>query len=306
MSLQHTRQALEHDAIQPESFGRERLQAALRELVINGSIEIRNNFSESLEQARGELPFGMRIYIRSLHGQDGEVSLERIRALHAAGFDPVPHIAARRIRARSELRVFLQAAVQESGVSRVLVIGGDLPAAQGPYADAGAVLRDGVLQEAGIREIGLAAYPEGHADVPRESLSAILLDKLRVAASAGLGTYVVTQFSFVPARITDFCASLSRLAPETSVYVGLAGPASPEQLARYAKICGVSTSIRALTDLGFKAASMVRYTEPDTQLEAVARYCMARGDACNVTGIHVYSFGGFMKSSQWMYRLYCK
>jgi len=281
------------------------LQNIIKDLVINGSIEIRHRFTESVVQAREVLPYGMRIYIRSLHEQSVAASLDRISALHAAGFDPVPHIAARRIRSRPELLEFLTAAVRDYGVSRVLLIGGDITDTLGPYADASALLRDGVLVEGGIREVGLAGYPEGHAHIPKSRINHILQEKLRLAGELGLGTYLLTQFSFIPARVVEFCASMSRLCPQATIYVGIAGPADPLLLANYAKICGVSDSIRALTTQGFEAARAVSDTDPRAQLEAVARYCATR-ESCNVMGIHVYSFGGFIKSSQWMHQLYSK
>lgn len=305
MPLPSSDHAYSSSGKQSRANDKQRLQMISKDLVVNGSIEIRHRFSESVAQAREDLPYGMRIYIRSLHDQTVAASLDRIKALHEAGFDPVPHIAARRIKSRDELQDFLSTAVRDYGVSRVLLIGGDIAEVKGPYNDASAVLMDGVLEANGIREIGLAAYPEGHVRIANERLHQILQDKLELVARIGLGTYIVTQFSFVPARVVDFCAMLSRRFPETSIYVGIAGPTEPAKLVNYANICGVSASIRAMTDLGLKAAQVVSHTEPGSQLEAVARYCAAR-ETCNVTGIHVFSFGGFIKSSQWMHRLYSK
>lgn len=285
--------------------GKQRLKEIARDLIVNGSIEIRNTTLAKVRQGRELLPYGVRVYVRSLHNQDPGVSLDTIRILAGAGFDPVPHIAARWIRSRGELSDFLSEAVRSYGVRRVLLIGGDISEVMGPYTDAGAVLADGVLESTGIREIGFAAYPEGHAVISKAVLADALAQKLQLAANSGFGSYIVTQFSFVPSRIVDFCALMSRKYPETSVYVGIAGPTDPDNLTRYANICSVSASIRALTEQGFKAAKLISYTDPEAQLEAVARYCAAR-ESCNVTGIHVFSFGGFIKSSQWMHRIYSK
>jgi len=280
-----------------------RLKEIARDLIVNGSIEIRNISPGRLQQGRELLPYGIRVYIRSLHNQNPETSLENISLLARTGFDPVPHIAARWIRSRNELRDFLTEAVRLHGVSRILLIGGDIDEVMGPYTDAKTVLQDGVLETTGIREIGFAAYPEGHALIPKEVLSTALAEKLQLAASNGFGSYIITQFSFVPSRIVDFCALMSRNNPDTSIYVGIAGPTDPDNLTRYANICSVSASIRALTEQGFKAAKLISHTDPGAQLETVARYCAAR-ETCNVTGIHVFSFGGFIKSSQWMHRVY--
>jgi methylenetetrahydrofolate reductase (NADPH) len=188
-------------------------------------------------------------------------------------------------------------------VHRVLLIGGDIPEPAGPYVDAAAVLRDGILAEMGIREVGLAGYPEGHPRIPPRVLDVALEEKLTLVSDQGLGSYVVTQFSFVPSRIVEYCARLARAAPKLPIYVGMPGPTTPAALVRYARICGVSTSLRALIDLGFKAARLLRHTSPEEQLVVLAHYCAAR-PVCNVVGVHIFSFGGFLKSAEWMHRMY--
>ena len=113
----------------------------------------------------------------------------------------------------------------------MLLIGGDDAQARGPYADAAAVLRDGVLAECGVREVGLPGYPEGHPRIAAAVLEQALEEKLMLAAGQGLGTYMVTQFSFAPARVIEYCAGMARERPTLPVYVGLAGPDRAPDLA---------------------------------------------------------------------------
>lgn len=124
-----------------------------------------------------------------------------------------------------------------------------------------------------------------------------------LASNQGLGICVVTQFSFAPSRIVEYRAGLARTAPEVAVYVGLPGPTNPALLIRYARMCGVSTSLRALIDRGFKAARLFSHTAPHEQLSMLAHHCAARR-ACNVAGVHIFSFGGSFESAQWMCCVY--
>jgi methylenetetrahydrofolate reductase (NADPH) len=80
----------------------------------------------------------------------------------------------------------------------------------------------------------------------------------------------------------------------------MAGPTDLVSLMRYARLCGVSTSLRALQDLGMKAAKLVMHTDPMEQLHLLAHHC-ATDTANNIIGIHLYSFGGFPGSAQWMH-----
>jgi methylenetetrahydrofolate reductase (NADPH) len=156
-----------------------------------------------------------------------------------------------------------------------------------------------LLADCGVREIGVAGYPEGHPRIPLNALEKALSRKLELAAQQAIGVYVLTQFSFAPARVVDYCATLARLWPDLPVYVGIAGPNDPAALLRYAQRCGVSGSLRALRSLGSGIAQLVTNTDPQDQLVAVARYTRNR-EPSNVVGVHLYSFGGAVRTAAWM------
>jgi len=269
------------------------------ELVINGSIELSTESLEVIPLAKRLLPFGMAVYLPKMLRRPLEDKLPMINALHAAGFDPVPHIAARQVDSASGLRSYLDKVVNESGVHRVMVIGGDNPQVAGPFADSAALIGSGILAQAGIHEIDVAGYPEGHPRISLEVLKADLDTKLNMAADQGLGINIITQFSFAPSRIVEYCDELAHSVPHVPVYVGLAGPTNAVSLLRFARRCGVSESLRALSSLGVKAAALACHTSPDEQVEVLARYC-AGHEASNVIGLHVFSFGDFARSAEWV------
>jgi len=275
------------------------LKSRITDLVAAGSLEISPRELHRLGEVAALLPKDTCVYIPSLPGLPLSRTLEMVAALRAAGLDPVPHVSARRIIDKQEFRRFLRQCVEEYAVHRVLVIGGDEPKAKGPYNDSLDVLREGVIAEAGIREIGVSGYPEGHPRIERQDLEKAFAEKLRLADLQGLGLYVVTQFSFSPQRIVEFCAQLARSAPSVGVYVGIAGPSDPAALLRYAQRCGVSTSLRALRNLGTGIARLVVHTDPQEQVAALAGYLQGR-EAGNVVGVHLYSFGGAVRTAGWM------
>ncbi|HYN12012.1 MAG TPA: methylenetetrahydrofolate reductase [Burkholderiales bacterium] len=283
----------------PASATERALAARLSELLAAGSLEISPRELHRAGEVAALLPAGSCVYIPSLPGLPLSRTLEAIAALRKAGLDPVPHVSARRIADRDEFRDFLKQASSKHGVHRVLLVGGDEPQPNGPYADSLQILAQGVLKDSGIREIGVGGYPEGHPRIAGLVLREAFEKKLRLAAQQGLGVYVVTQFSLAPARVVDFCAALARAAPEVSVYVGVAGPTDAARLLRYAQRCGVSASLRALRTLGSGIGQLVTNTDPHEQVISLARYSLSR-EPSNVVGIHLYSFGGAVRTADWM------
>jgi len=274
-------------------------RARLAELVAAGSLEISPREMHQAAAVAAELPTGTCVYIPSLPGLPLARTLEMVAALAQAGLDPVPHVSARRVLDRAEFRHFLECAVKQHGVHRVLLIGGDEPKPKGPFQDSLQILEEGLLAGCGIREIGVAGYPEGHPGISSQVLDKSFRRKIDLAREQKLGLYVVTQFSFAPARIVEFCSQLARTAPGVSVYAGIAGPTDPVALARYAQRCGVSVSLRALKNLGSGIAKLVTHTDPTEHVMAVARYSAGR-EPGNVAGVHLYSFGGAVRTAAWM------
>ena len=277
----------------------EGVPATFSELVSNASIEIAPRERAEIARVAEALPVNSCIYVPAPAKRPLAETLDAVAAIRRAGLDPVPHIAARRFASKAELAGFLAAAVGEHGVHRVMLIAGDEPGPRGPYADALQVLEEGVLSRHGVREVGVSGYPEGHGRISNSVLATAFARKLVLAREQGLGAYVVTQFSFSTTRIGAFCAELARREPEVPVYVGMAGPADPAALMRYAQICGVSASLRAMRNLGATMVGLATHTDPHEQLLAVARYSDARSD-CNVIGIHLYSFGGAVRTAHWL------
>jgi methylenetetrahydrofolate reductase (NADPH) len=275
------------------------LQERLAELVAASSLELAPRELHRAADMAALLPANTCVYLPSLPGLPLARTLEAVAALRAAGLDPVPHVSARRVVDRGEFKYFLKEAVKKYGVHRVLVIGGDEPKAKGPFEDSLAVIESGILAECGVREIGVSGYPEGHPQIPPLVLEDSLKKKIKMAGEQSLGLYVVTQFSFSPTRMVEFCSHLARTAPQVGVYIGVAGPTDPAALARYAQRCGVSVSLRALRNLGVGIARLVTHTDPREHVVALARYARSR-EPSNLVGLHFYSFGGVVRTARWM------
>ncbi|HEY8069450.1 MAG TPA: hypothetical protein VIF38_11235 [Burkholderiales bacterium] len=284
-----------------ESLAVSRTAGIAAELVSGGSLEMGARRPEDARDIAALLPGGTPVYVNHLPRHPLLDTLPTLIAVREAGLEPIPHIAARRIRDRVELQTFIARAVGEAGVRKALILGGDEAEAIGPYADGASILKEDFLTGCGLREIGLPGYPEGHPRIPGAALERAFAEKLLLAAAHAMGAYIVTQFSFAPARVVDYCARMARNAPGIPIYVGLAGPTNPVALLRFAQRCGVSASLRALRTQGMDAVRLVTHTDPADQLTALAHYCAVHDD-CNVVGVHLFTFGGVTSAAEWMNR----
>jgi methylenetetrahydrofolate reductase (NADPH) len=278
------------------------VQNRVSELLVAGSLEVSPRELHRAAELAKLLPADTCIYIPSLPGLPLARTLEAVAAMRDAGLDPVPHVSARRVLNKDEFAKFIKQAVSKYGVHRVLLLGGDEPKPKGPFTDSLQILESRMLVDSGIREIGVAGYPEGHPRIGANQVDAALARKMELTRSQGLGMYIVTQFSFAPQRVVDYCSRLARSAPEVSIYVGVAGPTDPIALARFAQLCGVSVSLRALKSLGTGIARLVTNVDPQDQVLSIARYTLQR-EPSNVVGVHMYSFGGAVRTATWIREL---
>ncbi|HVZ54120.1 MAG TPA: methylenetetrahydrofolate reductase [Pseudolabrys sp.] len=257
----------------------------------NFSLEVTRPGATEIAELSRLLPGGTPVYFTAVPTVGQPEIVAGAVGLRRAGLEPVVHIAARRLASAEALGDLVARLHGEADVRRLLVIGGDVDAA-GPFADALAVIQKGRLREAGIEEIGIGAYPEGHPRIPPGRLEAALDEKIAAATAQGLAVNIVSQFSFSPERIVAWLKQLRACGISRPVRVGMAGPTSVPALFRFAKRCGVSASLRGL--VSGAAASLIGHVGPDRILDALAA-TEGLGDIAP----HYFSFGGTVETARY-------
>jgi methylenetetrahydrofolate reductase (NADPH) len=256
------------------------------------SIEGTRPSADEIAQLAGILPAGTQVYVTAVPTAAPEETVAAAAALRRTGLDPVVHIAARRLASEAQLADLLARLRGEADTRRLLVIGGYVEAA-GPFADALAVIQKGRLRAAGIEEIGIGAYPEGHPRIPAARLEASLDEKIASATAQGLRVHIASQFSFSGERIIAWLKQLRAGGIAVPVKIGLAGPTSVPALIRYAKRCGVNASLRGL--MSGAASALIGNVGPDRIIEVLSD---AQGELGDVLP-HYVSFGGLVATARY-------
>jgi methylenetetrahydrofolate reductase (NADPH) len=259
------------------------------------SIEATRPKADDIAALGAIVPAATSVYISSVPTQAADEAVAHAARLRRSGFEPVPHLAVRRFASAGEIDRFLARLAAEAGVRQVLVIAGDRDPPAGSLRGALDVIDSGLLQRHGIREVGIAGYPEGHPRIPGHELDRALADKIAAAEATGLRLHIVTQFCFDADAIIGWVRRLRDFGHDTPVRIGLAGPTSLPTLMRYASRCGVAASLQGLA----RHAGMMRHLFAMSAPDAIVRALAAERDRLGDVRPHFFSFGGLLQTARW-------
>lgn len=266
---------------------------AIQGLLSGASLELSSRDPAEIDACKDLLEPGTAVYISMPPGQTYHGTVALAARLTHAGFRPVPHVAARRIASREALDEYLARAVGEAAVDSALVIAGDSELPSGPFESSLALLETGLFQRHGVTHIGIGGYPEGHPRIAASALEAALTSKKSLARRVGLDLHVITQFCFEAEPVLAWAAKVK--GHGIPVRVGLSGPASLPRLLRFAALCGVGNSVRALKARPRTITRLLVEAGP----EAIVRE-VSRRRAAPVAGVHFFCFGGLVRTARWL------
>ena len=195
------------------------------------------------------LPAGATVSVTASPAKGIEATVALCEQLQAKGFRAVPHLSARMIRDRGHLSELI-AWLEGAGVDRAFVVGGDAKE-PGDYPDGLSLLR--AMAEIGhpLAEIGIPAYPQGHAFIA----DAPLLEALR--AKAAFASYMTTQLCFDPNAIASWLTARRAEGITLPVHLGLpgrrraaaaAGDQRPDRGRRHAPVPGQEHAVHRPPD----------------------------------------------------------
>jgi methylenetetrahydrofolate reductase (NADPH) len=269
----------------------------LTALLSSASVEVSSR-GHQLQELRDNFRPGTDVTITFLPGDNYRHNVDTAAALRRAGFNPVPHIAAREMATREALDDFLMRALGEADVSRILLIAGDVAGAKGPFKSSFDVRVSGLLEARGIASVSLAGYPEGHPYLQAANAVAALEGWRNWGRETKIRVDIVTQFCFESAPILKWIGELDAHGIDLPVIVGLAGPATPATLMKFALRCGIGNSMRSLRGQIGRFGRLLTDTGPDDVLHGL-RSAPASAVA-PIAGFHLFPFGGLRKTGAWL------
>lgn len=262
------------------------------------SLEITAKDSPDFALSSGSLIPSTQVSITFLPGEDEDARVRAAGAVRAAGFEPMPHLSARRLQSREALTSYLGALQKAAAPNRAFVVAGDPATPLGPYEDALALIRTGRLSEFGIKTVGISGYPDGHPQIDEARLWNALSDKLKALSEMGHEAEIVTQFGFDAAPFLTWTERLRDAGIVAPVRIGVPGPATVQTLIRFAARCGVGASAKVMSKYGVSLSRLLQPAGPDRLIDALEAGLDTRrhGDV----RLHFYPFGGISRLADWI------
>jgi methylenetetrahydrofolate reductase (NADPH) len=263
---------------------------ALRRRLANPCFEIIP--LKGVEEQAGKIPPGSDVAITCSPEKGIPATLDLTRRLLDQGFSLIPHIAARMVIDEAHLREIL-GELDELGIHRVFVVGGDAEEPVGRFDSSLQLLELMSTIEHGIEVVGIGAYPEGHPLIDDKTLLEFLRAKQPFAA------YMITQMCFDPEVIIDWIRRMRAESIDLPVHIGVPGVAERTKLLEIALKIGVGQSARFLKkNLGVVGRMITPggYS-PDELLLALAP-CFDT-HPYDVVGVHFYTFNQIESTERW-------
>lgn len=271
-----------------------------KRLVEGYSLEITGKEKDvvGLTEAASLIPAGTKVNVTFLGNEDLPMRVAAAKAVKELGFVPVPHISARRIASQAQLEEFLSALAEIGATEHVFAVGGDPATPEGPYPDALTMIRSGILQQYGVKEVSIAGYPEGHPDIATDVLWQHLEDKSAALKDAGLDAVILTQFSFDTDPVMAWIKGVRDRGIDTQIRLGTPGPAGIKRLISFASRFGVGANAMIVKKYGFSLTNLMGSAGPDKFVSDLAALFDA-DPSVGAVKLHMYTFGGLEATATW-------
>lgn len=238
------------------------------------------------------VPEGRPVTVTASPTKSLDATIDLAVMLTKNGYPATPHLAARMVSGRGELREIVDR-LTSAGVDSIFVPGGDAQTPHGPYQSSLDLLRD--LQEIGMpfRHVGVAGYPQSHPSISDDLVIQAMWDKRPYA------NQVVSNLCLDPQAVTAWVRRIRARGVQLPVYVGMPGPTSRAKLLKMAHRLGVGESTRFLSShksLFARVAAPGGY-RPERYLRRLVDHLGY--DEASRAGIHLYTFNQVQAAERW-------
>ena len=196
------------------------------------SLEMTAKDVPALRAAANRIARETPIAITFLPNETMDARIAAAAEVRALGFEPMPHLSARRIASHEELEAIVAGTVAEAGrQARVPGRRRSAGARRTVRGYDGAAANRLVRTNTASPAVGIAGHPEGHPTMSEAQCWEALEIKRAEITARGMATLIVTQFAFDADPILAWLLALRARGIDAPVRIGVPGPAGIKTLA---------------------------------------------------------------------------
>ncbi len=212
--------------------------------------------------------------------------------LVSRGFKVTPHIAAKCVSDQRHLESIVRK-LDALNIDSIFVPGGDRPEPIGEFSNSYQLLKALRKCDHKLKDIGIAAHPEGHPDID----DSFLMEDLE--RKKDLADYIVTQMCFDANILGDWLVRINQRGIDLPVWAGLPGVIERGRLLRTSLRIGVGDSLRFLRKKSQVAAELMKSSiyHPDKLVTSISEY--KNIEATNLAGYHIFCFNQVEMTEKW-------
>ena len=253
---------------------------------------------KTASRAAAALPEGADVSVTCSPRHGFAATQRLVEELLEQGSRPIPHLAARQVEDRGQLRT-IAAWLRSTGVTKLFVVAGDAPEA-GQYRDSIVLLEDLLDLDHGLAAIGVTGYPDGHPLIDDGKLIEALERKQVLLQSAQIPSWCSTQMCFDPATVERWIRMVRTEGLTMPIHLGIPGVIDRTKLITMGARLGVGTSIGYLRKNRSVVASLLRtrsYDPGELLLSLSALF-----EPHDVEALHVFTFNQVEATNAWRLR----
>lgn len=251
---------------------------------------------KNLENQLEHIPSGASVSVTCSFAKGQQTTLDLTRRIIGLGHMSVPHFSARLTKDEQAVKD-LASFCRDNGISEVFLVAGDAPEPVGKYDGVVAFLRDFLATDHGLSKIGITAYPDGHALIPKPVVHEALHAKQALLAEAGIPGFASTQMHFDTKQWIQWLRDERAAGFTLPVHIGAPGVIDRMKLISLSTKLDIGSSVRFLKKNTGAIGRLLRPGgyNPVKFLSPLARVA----DELSIEGIHMFTFNNIADTAAW-------
>jgi methylenetetrahydrofolate reductase (NADPH) len=264
------------------------------------SIEVMPRTAEKIDDFRGLLPTGTRLYVAHIEGTPIDDMVATAARLTCEGYTAMPHFPARIIKDRATLNTWV-ARYRDVGVNQALLLAGGVAVPHGAFHSSMQLLDTGAFD--GFDRLHVSGHPEGNRDIDPDGSDRMVMQAARwksaFAERTDAKVAMTTQFCFDAAPVIAWVDRLAAEGVKLPVHIGVAGPAKLQTLIKFAIACGVGPSMKVLQKRAMDVTKLLKPYAPADVITALAAH-KAANPGFGIDQVHFFPLGGIKTTAEWV------